>query len=249
MKRTLALLLALGMSVSLAACSGTNPNSELETQLVESQAKVKELEAQLSDSQTKVKELETQLSETEVKVAELESKVNSVGDSTSQQQEQPDNEGEKFVELNIGDSITLDFVDFTVEGASWSDVIKPTDTSGVYSYMPDKDDESYFWLYGRMKNTSGNAYSVEDIVSEIIFDDKYTYTSFLIADDGGDDFYGDYVKPLSSVKYYIYVSAPDEIREIYSTAEVKFGFEDNFGGSYYDDFEDCDYLYTVNLNK
>lgn len=223
------------MCLSLVACGGTSSNDGLENQLAESQAKVNELE--------------TKLAEAEAKVAELEAKVNSIGDSTSQQQEELINKGDEFIQLNLGDAITLDFVEFTVDSASWSNDIKPTDTSSVYSYMSDKENESYFWMCGTMKNTSGNAYSVEDIVSKIIFDDKYTYTAHLIADDGGNDFYGDYVKPLSSVKYYIYVSAPDEIKEIYSTATVKFGFEDSFGGSYYDDFEDCDYLYMVNLNK
>lgn len=235
MKKLILLCMAFVMGLSLVACGDANSNDGLEAKLAESQAKVTELE--------------TKLAEAEAKVAELEAKVNIVEDSTSQQQETPINEGEEFVRLNLGDAITLDFVEFTVDSSAWSDVIKPTDTSGVYSYKSDQEDESYFWLCGTMKNTSGDAYSVEDIVSEIVFDDKYTYTAFLAADDGGNDFYGDYVKPLSSVKYYIYVSAPDEVKEIYSTVTVKFGFENCFGGSRYDDFEDCDYLYMLNLNK
>mgnify|MGYP002579753408 CR=1 FL=1 len=235
MKRIIALMMAVIMCLSMAACGGTNSDDGYESQLAESQAKVEELE--------------TKLAEAEAKIEELESQVNKVGDNTSQQQEDSVEKSDEFVKLNIGDTITLDFVEFTVDSTSWSDDIKPTDTSSVYSYMSDKEDESYFWICGTMKNISGNAYSVENMVSEIVFDDKYTYTAHLAADDGGHNLYGDYVKPLSSVKYYIYVSAPDEIKETYSTVTVKFGFKDSFSGSYYDDFKECNYLYTISLNK
>lgn len=225
----------LVVCLSMVACGGTNSDDVLKSQLIESQSKVKELEGKLAEA--------------EEKIAILEARLNSIGNSTSQQPNDPVNENDKFINLNIGDKITLDFVEFTVDSASWSDELKPTDTNGVYSYMPDEENESYFWLCGTMKNISGNAYSVEDLVSEIVFDNKYTYTAHLAADDGGNDFYGDYVNPLCSVKYYIYISAPDEIKEIYNTTTVKFGFEKNFAGSYYDDFEDCDYLYTITLYK
>lgn len=229
MKRWMAFLLAAAMCFSLVGCGATTSDN---AQLVEYQARVKELEAQLAEAETKI--------------SELESEVNSIEDNTSQQQDTPQN-GNEFVVLNLGDSVTLDFVEFTVDSASWADVIKPTDTSSVYSYMSAKDNESYFWLSGTMKNTSGSAYTVDNIVSEVVFDDKYTYTAYLVADDGGNDLYGENVKPLSSVKYYIYVSAPDEIKEIYSSVTVKFGFADNFSRTL--KFEECDYLYEVNLTK
>lgn len=235
MKKIISLSIIACICLLMVACGGTVSNDNLQKQLEESLAKVDELETQLSDAKSKI--------------AELEAKVNTVGDSTSKQQMETEQKDGEFVHLNLGDSVDLDFVQFTVENASWSDEIKPTDTSSVYSYMPDNENESYFWISGSMKNVSGESYSVEDMTAEIIFDDKYTYTAFLIADDGGNDFYGDYVKPLSSVKYYIYVSAPDEIKDIYSTASVKFGFQNDFEGSYYDEFDECDYLYEVNFHK
>lgn len=257
MKKVYIILIAITMSLFLVACGSSSTDSSL---LAASQARVKELEGQLAEAEAKVSELEARINTiddsssqqedggAENAATNSESKVNSINDNTSKQDESVPAEDE-FIQLNLGDCITLDFVDFTVDSASWSDTIKPTDTSGFYSYKPDNDNESYFWLCGTMKNTSGNAYSVEDIVSEIVFDDKYTYNAYLIADDGGDDFYGDYVKPLSTVKYYIYVSAPDEVKEIYNSATVRFGFANNFSGSYYDEFEECDYLYEVKLAK
>lgn len=150
-------------------------------------------------------------------------------------------------EIKFGETLPLDFVEMSVLNSSWSDTIKPTDTSFVYSSMADQDNESYFWISGNLKNISGDKYNVENIVAEINFDEKYNYTAYLIADDGGSDFYGSSVKPMKSVKYYIYASVPDEIKNSYSTAKVIFGFKDKFSGSYYDNLDECDHIYSIQL--
>lgn len=154
-----------------------------------------------------------------------------------------------FTRINIGDSITLDFVELTFDTASWSDTIMPTDTSGFYSYLSDIDGESYFWLRGTLKNTAGSAYTVSNMVAEITFDEKYTYSAWLIAEDDGTDFYGDSVNPLSSVTYYIYSSIPDELKTMYSSCQVRFGFAEAFNGSSFDSFEECGYRYVMTLSK
>lgn len=151
--------------------------------------------------------------------------------------------------INIGDTITLDFVEMSVLNTDWSSTIKPKDTSSVYSYMSDQDGETYFWISGNIKNTSGEKYDIENIEAEIIFDNRYTYSAYLIATDGYS-FYDNYVNPLKTVKYYIYASVPDEVREMYSTCQIKFGFTDNFAEDYLRlNFEKCDYIYAVELTN
>lgn len=115
--------------------------------------------------------------------------------------------------------------------------------------MSDKENEKYFYLKGTLKNISGDSYDSEDIVAQITFDDKYNYNAYLKADDGGNDFYGHVVKPFGVVTYYIYASVPNELIEIYSTCTIKFGFKENFSGSYYDDFDECDYLYQISGSR
>ena len=149
----------------------------------------------------------------------------------------------------IGDSIALDFVEISLLEYCCTEEILPSDTSGVYSYVADEEGEQYWCLVGNLKNTHGEEYDVEDMVAELCFDNKYTYKAHLKADDGGNDFYGNNVKPLDSVKFYIYASVPDEMIEAYSSCTVKFGFNESFSGSYYDDFEDCDYVYKVTIKK
>lgn len=241
MKRAVSFVLAALLCVALCACGSTGGQNQGDSGA---------LEAKIAEYETKISELETQLAEAEQKVAQLESQINTVSDNPSViPEETPDSGSDGFVKLNLGDSVDLDFLEMTVGSASWSDELKPTDTSGVYSYMSDVENETYFWLTGTMKNISGNSYNVEDIVAEIVFDSKYTYNAYLKADDGGNDFYGYNVKPLASVKYYIYASVPDELIDMYSTVTVKFGFKENFSGSYFDEFDECDYLYIVELTR
>lgn len=172
--------------------------------------------------------------------------VNTPSESTSKAAKENDLQ---FETVNYGDTISTDFVEMTIESIQNAEALYPTDTSGVYSYMSDQDGEKYFYLKGSLKNIGGNAYSSENIVAEICFDDKYNYRAYLKADDGGNDFYGDYVKPFGSIIYYIYASIPDELLDSYSECTIKFGFKENFKGSYYDDFEECDYLYQITASK
>lgn len=154
-----------------------------------------------------------------------------------------------FQIVNFGDTITNDFIEMSIESASTSQELNPTDTSGVYSYMSDQDGETYFYILGNIKNVGGDSYSVEDMNIQFTFDDKYNYTGYIAADDGGNDFYGDDVKPLGTVKYYMYVSAPDEIVNSYSTCRVQFAFHENCEYDYKSDFSVYEYCYQIDLSK
>lgn len=156
----------------------------------------------------------------------------------------------EFTKVKYGDTISKDFVEMTIEKAATAQELKPTDTTGVYSYMADRDGETYFYLTGTIKNIGTDSYSVEEMKIEFCFDDKYNYSGYVKADDGGNDFYGDYVKPFGSVKYYIYASIPDELISSYSNCVIRFAFADDFGyKSSFDDFDEYDHRYEIKLNK
>lgn len=156
----------------------------------------------------------------------------------------------EFTKVKYGDVISKEFVEMTIQKASTAQELKPTDTTGVYSYMADKEGETYFYLTGTIKNIGADGYSVEEMEIEFCFDDKYNYSGYVKADDGGDDFYGDYVKPFGSVKYYICASIPDELISKYSTCVIRFAFDDNFGHrSFMDDISEYDNRYEIVLNK
>lgn len=155
----------------------------------------------------------------------------------------------KAIPVNIGDTITLDFVEIGIEDHSISDTILPVDTSRMYSYISDVENEKYFYISGTLKNTSGNSYSVEDVLVEMAFDNKYNYRGYLAA-SSGNDFYADTVKPLGTVKYYIYSSVPDELINSYKTCVITFGFSDSFNTSKYSiTKEDCNNQYSITIEK
>lgn len=155
----------------------------------------------------------------------------------------------EFKSVNYGDTISNDFVSMTIEKSSISEELYPTNTSSVYSYIPNKDNEQYFYLTGNIKNISGDTYNVENIYATMTFDDKYNYKASLKADDGGNNFYGNNVKPLGNVKYYLYVSVPNELIESYSNCLIRFGFKENFERDYSNDFSLYNYRYEINVSR
>jgi len=179
---------------------------------------------------------------------ETGNKTNQVSDGNNGEQEEEESKVE-FQTVNFGDTITTDFIEMSIVKASTSQELKPTDTSSVYSYFSDKDDETYFYITGDIKNIGGDSYSVEDMNIQLTFDDKYNYTGHIAADDGGNDFYGDYVKPFGKVKYYMYASVPDELIKSYSTCTIQFAFHDNCKSDYHSDFSLYEYCYEIVLTK
>lgn len=228
MGKFLALMLIAG---SVTACGNSGDS-----------AKIAELEAQIAELQAQLNQ-QGETAETDVAEETAENKV-----VENEVTEEPETGG-TFQEINYGDTIELDFVIMNVLDASVSDEVKPKDTSGVYSYMSDKDGEKYFYLKIDMENVSGDAYGVDDMVINFIFDDKYNYSGYVKACDGGNDFYGDYLDPFDTTTAYLMASIPDKLIDSYSKCAVQFGFKDDFSGSYYDDMEECKYLYQLNMTK
>lgn len=153
-----------------------------------------------------------------------------------------------FKAINLGDEIKLDFAEITVDDCATVDAIYPSDTSSFYSYYEDQDGETYFYLKGTIKNIGSSGYSIENMVTELKFDDKYSYNANVIADQGGSDFYDDYLEPFQSATFYIYSSVPDELINSFKSCKVSFGFDKDFSGSYFDDFDECEFLYYLDAN-
>lgn len=156
----------------------------------------------------------------------------------------------KSTEIKTGDTIKLDFVEMSVDTHGVSDTILPTDTSSAYSYISDVENEKYFFIKGTIKNLSGSTYDVEDMVIQMVFDDKYTYNGSLSACAFTNDFFGENVKPLGKVEYYIHSSVPDELIESYKNCTITFAFKTDFAGSKYSlDLDECEYKYKLNISK
>lgn len=156
-----------------------------------------------------------------------------------------------FHEISFGETQTLDFVEFTIDGASSGDEIKPANPQNVYTYESDLDGEKYIYIYGTIKNISGDQFEFADnMYAKMTFDDKYNYRASIIADeDGSFSYIYAYLDPLKSERFYIIASVPDEMENQYSKVNVKFGFAENFDGEYNIQEDECDYLYSITVTK
>ena len=152
-----------------------------------------------------------------------------------------------YTELKLGDTINLDFVDMTIDGTGTADKLVPTDTSKGYSYIADVENEQYYYINGTIKNLSGSNIDVKNIYIQFVFDNKYTYSGQMAACAHTNNFYGESVKPLGTVEYYIYASVPDELIEQYTQCDIIFGFKNEFAGSWFMKESDCEQLYKIVL--
>ena len=230
MKKIIVFMLALVMLVALTACDNTATPYE-----------------SLTPSPSKVPESSQ---ETEMVTSDPEggNKITPQESAPSSETTEPEKD---CVEINFGEQISLDFVEITIEGASSGDEIRPDNPQSVYRYMSDNEGEKYVYLYGTIKNISGNQYEFADnMYAHMTFDDKYNYSANITADeDGGFSYIYAYLDPLKSEKFYIIASIPDELADQYAQIKVKLGFAENFDGAYNIQENECDYLYSVTVSR
>ena len=141
--------------------------------------------------------------------------------------EQP---GPAVQSVGVGDRITTDFIDLTIEQAGTVDKIKPSDPDPTSLFVISKapgTDETYFCVTGLVKNIGRDAYNLGDIFVKISFDGTYNYSGYVTADTGRDLSDWPELKPLASVRYYFYTPVPNEMIESFSTVTVRFAFNDN----------------------
>lgn len=180
-----------------------------------------------------------------------ESNGNKVTDPSESPVSEPSESEADYIEINFSEPITLDFAEIVIDGASVGDELKPDAPDRVYRYISDVEDEKHFYIYGTIKNVSGDQYEFADnMYAAICFDEKYNYSASVTADEGGNFSYiYAYLDPLKSEKFYIIASVPDELIEQYAQAEVKFGFKENFEDEYGITESECDYLYSITVTK
>lgn len=206
--------------------------------------------AEESEESSSAEESKTEESKQEEN-SQVESKVNKVGNAAESSQNESQESEIDFTTVNAGDKIENDFVQMTIDSASVGQELYPRDDGTNYflSGYGDKEDEQYLYIKGTIKNVFGSAYSADEMYVKFKFDDKYEYNGYVAVDDGTGDFYGDYMKPLTSADYYILASVPDEIINSYKTCEIKFAFHDNFKHDYSSDFGEYENRYVITVTK
>lgn len=155
-----------------------------------------------------------------------------------------------YTEVGLSEQITLDFVEMTLDSANYSDEVKPENPDRFANTLEDVEGETYVYVCGNIKNVSGDMFDFSRMYSLMTFDGKYNYDASVYGEeDGSLTYFSAELNPLKSEKFYIVASVPDEMVEMFSSIEVKFGFTENFEDGYWLEEDECDYLYSVTLVK
>jgi cell division septum initiation protein DivIVA len=230
MKRLLSIILLITLVISLAACS--SQSSDYAAELEAYEKKVAKL-------QKRIKELEEQLAATQ-----------SPEDSTD---DIPQTDATGSSKIALGQTVTIpDVITFSVTSCTWEDQILPSNTSGVYSYKPDQEDETYLVFRGTFTNLNGNSYDVEYIQdSTIQINEKYSFTIYFDGEDPDGTGFSSSTKPLQTVNFVIYSSISDGVKDVFENATITLNIlnDPERTNYFFDEDDDCKNTYTMQLTK
>jgi len=142
-----------------------------------------------------------------------DSSTNGIENKVNKKDKEPEKEAKK---LALNETVTIgDVMELTLEGSEWTDEIKPSNTSSVYSYYEDKDGEKYFVIKGKVKNIAGEDLDIEYVnQSKIVINDTYKADIRIEAEEtDGTSFYAN-IKPLQTLNIIAYASLSDEAYSI-----------------------------------
>lgn len=170
----------------------------------------------------------------------IENKVN----KDNKNDKKPEKEAKK---LELNETVTIgDVMELTLESSEWTDEIKPSNTSGTYSYKADSEGEKYFVIKGKVKNIAGDNLDIEyGNQSKIIINDTYKANVTIESEEAdGTSFYGS-IKPLQTLNIIAYASLSDEAYNICENIRCDFDImnDSSYINKYYRDNTPHDSFY------
>lgn len=185
--------------------------------------------------------------------------INSSDDKENEKFAVEENDKDDVLTVNLGDSITTDFMEMTVEDFQITKrLLSRVNSRGDNIILGEvAEGKKIAYLSGKIKNihtdTIGNTYNTNDCIwGNICFDGKYNY-DFKMYIENGENMEGD-ISPFGTGTYYLYAHIPNELLESYKSCIVNFGFCENlqaydssFGTGF--SYDKCEYKYSVSLTK
>lgn len=154
--------------------------------------------------------------------------------------------------LKTNEPVTIgSLMELTLSESEWVEAIKPSNTSGAYSYYEDTTGEKYFLIHGTLKNIGSETLDIQYMnESEVLINGTYRFPALMeLESNDGTDFYGS-AKPLQTLNLFIYASVSDEAYEICDTIEVTMKILSD--SQYVNNFFDVDYpheTFKINFTK
>ena len=159
-------------------------------------------------------------------------------------------------EIHIGDRIDLDFVEITFDEVVWGKTIYPKNNNcktGNVHVLSDQLDktQTFLGIRGTIKNTGKKDFDLSSGTKiEFIFNDKYSYTGFIHGERSNGCGYEAFprLEPLEKINFTISASFPEEILEIFTHAQMTFGFDEGMI-SIWQPMLEYDYIYRMEIDE
>ncbi len=120
---------------------------------------------------------------------------------------------------NIGEKVSLDFVEFTLDDFGHGENIKEGGSTLSWGIA---DGCEAYWLHGTLTNLGGEAADLNNAYVKIIFDDTYTYEGSIMMFGGRD------AAPLADTSIYLCADVPPKAFENAQKVVVQLGFNEGF---------------------
>lgn len=152
----------------------------------------------------------------------------------------------EFTTVSWGDTVTTDFISMSLDSVKTA--APNLESPKGNWYFEGEDGKTFFYISGSVKNLGSDRYELTGMHVVFTFDDKYNYIGEI--KPLKELYIEDYIDPLETAEYYMYVDVPSEVIDSYSKCTVKFAFNKNLEYDYLEhDFNDYEYCYQVNLDK
>ena len=206
------ILILLCLILGITACS---PNKN-EEQVKVDKSEIDGYEKEISELKEEVKTLTSQLRDYEEVYGTLDLKED-LKDEASDKAEGEETTS-RIKEIKIGELISIeDYCEFTVSQADFTQRVNPTNPDSYYSYYEVKDPKDIFLdTIIEFKNNSTISLDPSEVIDvKVLYDNKYNYTSFTVAEKsgGGDMETFAKVDPLSHAKTHSIAEMPIEVRD------------------------------------
>ena len=128
----------------------------------------------------------------------------------------------------VGSTKTLDFAVLTFNKIEMGKEVYPEDTSGVHLYYQETAGSTYVTLRGRVKNTSAENLSGDEIDAALSINGKYNYSGEVIFGANPASMTNYSITPFEESPLYVVFSVPDEALEVMTEGTITFRFNENF---------------------
>lgn len=193
MKKRVFLSTILTLSVILSGCSTAQPSPSGNS-------------AELESLQAQVKALQEEN-------ASLKEQLNLPPESIPEENAAP----QQGTVIAIGDTITTDYAEITINKVELTYDVLPDDTSGFYTHYEADSGNVYLHLDLDVKNLGKQNLGCDEILSATAdYNGGYTYTGFAVSEDSNTGFtYANItsIKPLETLGVHFLFKCPQEVEE------------------------------------